>query len=687
MFRKLAFLLIMSALCHLGAAVAVPAGEHPWNDKRIYYVMEHMGKLREKGYFVRRPGSFQKQPCIVIEEEKFFYSDYDDQNPTRSIRIRTSTAPTGEALQRNEEVVIGEPGSETVTVESGEARIDASGYFGRSARIPVPPGVLFEVSGEYLAQQKPRQGATYSVSVIDRLARGVMTEHVEIIEQIGSNPVVWLAEFTSPGRPPMQVRFTADGRLLRLESSGLVYQVVGREDYERGRIPRHGPPPPPPTQANPINPLNDYDYDNVDFGGSYGGEPSTMAAVGSPFIPIGETVPAWDNFAWIILFAGPPHEWYSMITTSDYAQMDYTGVSATITAIRNAPRVDSQATFPMQVPPDIQPYLVHSEVVPSNQPAIIDAAYQAVADVDTKREETNVLRAVSYLAGWINQTVAQTEWAGYGSSASDALANRSGDSLAHARLFAAMARTLGIPTRVCQGLLAHTGRAVHHCWAEAWINGVWIPVDTTVSRVGLPAGYVLAERAMGDGAFQFDFAQFMRQRGLTLTLASAGRDTPNGQVAELTVGDRRTYAYAEDDWLANLYWGFALRLPPEWLGSARLNSVEMSSPDRKASVKCEALAGDYGAGKAELDSNIASLRSNLGKFKLVDSRVVSFDPDGATPALFMDFTCTQDGVNLRCRQYVVPRRQRAFRISFWAEANDFNKYTASFDAILASFEF
>ena len=143
--------------------------------------------------------------------------------------------------------------------------------------------------------------------------------------------------------------------------------------------------------------------------------------------------------------------------------------------------------------------------------------------------------------------------------------------------------------------------------------------------------------------------EFLQNRQLTLELVSAGRETPSRHPAELVVGDRRTYAATEGDWLANLYWGFALRLPPGWLGSAHLDSVEISSPDREANIKCEALYGEYRAGQPELDGNIQMLGDNLENFRLIDSRIVSFDAEGATPALFIDFACDQGGQNLRCR--------------------------------------
>lgn len=679
------------------------AGEtHPWDNKRIHYIIEYQGRIREKGFFVRRPGSFRRQPCIIIEEEKTSFADYDPNIMTMTSRIKTITTPTGEAVQRTEDVSMGGPGHETVNINSGLAEFAASGIFGTNAEIPVPSGVLFEVSGEWLAGRTPRLNATAECAIIDRVKRTVSMEQVRIVEQIsagttggGGQPAVWLAEFVTGSRPPLLARFTSDGRLLRLETESLVYQVVTKQQFEQGRIPTGAEPPFDPFEAQ-LPPPAQPGYDPLltpmePFSPASLGEPDPWFATGwassTPSVPITDVVPAWDSFAWLIFQASPSWEWSRAIVSSDYSQLHDLGTTADVLALRNAPRVDAAATLPMSIPPDVQPYLNDYNAFSVRNPVIIDGSRVAVMNPEDRQPEANVLRAVSYLAGWINQTVAVTDWQNRAVYAPDVLSAGSADSLGHARLFAAMARSLGIPTRLCQGFLAQPGRASFHCWAEAWINGIWMPVDTTVSRVGLPAGYVLAERSGPEGVFRQNFAAFMRTPGLMLQLASGGRETPSGAVADLIVGNRRTYAVAEGDWLANLYWGFALRLPPAWNGAAKLNSVEAASPDRLASVKCEAMVGDYRAGQAELDANVASLRASLQRFRLVESRVVAFDPEGATPALFIDFSCQQEGVSLRCRQYVLPRRGRAFRLSFWAPADRFPEYAPAFDSILASFEY
>ncbi|MDR3077748.1 MAG: transglutaminase domain-containing protein [Planctomycetota bacterium] len=652
------------------AAVFSPAaggGEHPWNDKRIYYVVEQEGRLREKGYFIRRTGSWRRAPCVVTEEDKFYFQDGETLTPARSVKIRVISTPGGEAIQRHEEVVIGDPGRESIFIENGEALFNCSGAYGESSRAPAPPGAVFEVSGEWLASRRLVSGESFEAGIVERRGRRVRGESVTIREQLapggGGQPAIWLAEFNSPGRSPMFARFTSDGRLIRLETGRLIHQVVGREDFELGRIP-----------SSPVRPESDPAPASAPSSGSQGA------------IAVGMSVPAWDNFAWLILRAGPQGRWDGIIQPSEYSRIDYFGADAALVLTRHAPRVDPDASLPLRVPAELGAYLSAYPGLPVLYPGVLEAARSALADVDSRREESNALKAVSFLAGWVHQNIALLSPGG-DSSVELALTGRSADAAGQARLFASMARAVGIPSRLCQGFLSRTGLAEWHCWAEVWINGVWMPVDATVNRVGLPAGYALAERSGPDGAFGRDFAGFLLTPGLTLSLASAGRETPSGGAAELVAGDRRTYARAEGDWLANLYWGFALRLPPDWIGSARLDSVEAESPDGEGRLKCEALAGDFGTGPEDLDAFVSGLRSGLRRFRVIESRVLHFDAAGSTPALFADFTSREGNAALRCRQYLLPRRRRAFRVSFWAPAGRFDEFSPYFDSILASLEY
>jgi transglutaminase-like putative cysteine protease len=67
-------------------------------------------------------------------------------------------------------------------------------------------------------------------------------------------------------------------------------------------------------------------------------------------------------------------------------------------------------------------------------------------------------------------------------SAIDVLHTREGDCNEHAILFAALARALGIPTKIYVGLVNLDGSSYfYHAWCAVWL-GAWVPVDPTFDQ-------------------------------------------------------------------------------------------------------------------------------------------------------------------------------------------------------------
>ncbi|TFG36514.1 MAG: transglutaminase domain-containing protein, partial [Desulfobacterales bacterium] len=62
---------------------------------------------------------------------------------------------------------------------------------------------------------------------------------------------------------------------------------------------------------------------------------------------------------------------------------------------------------------------------------------------------------------------------------------RMGDCNEHAVLFAALARSAGIPARIAAGVTFHEGAFYYHAWNEVCVDGQWLSLDTT--RDQLPA--------------------------------------------------------------------------------------------------------------------------------------------------------------------------------------------------------
>jgi transglutaminase-like putative cysteine protease len=85
------------------------------------------------------------------------------------------------------------------------------------------------------------------------------------------------------------------------------------------------------------------------------------------------------------------------------------------------------------------------------------------------------------------------------------LRERRAECQGHAYLFAALARALGMPTRVVNGVVysAEHGGFLYHTWNEVWLGGAgWRPVDATfgqpladATHVALAVGETPAEIA------------------------------------------------------------------------------------------------------------------------------------------------------------------------------------------------
>jgi len=106
--------------------------------------------------------------------------------------------------------------------------------------------------------------------------------------------------------------------------------------------------------------------------------------------------------------------------------------------------------------------------------------------------EKNSLIAVRKLTHWVSSHLEDALVDSF--SALDALHRKKGECQAHAHLYTALCRAVGIPTRVVSGLVYMEEMGfLYHAWAESFI-GYWIAVDPTFDQVPADATHVkLAE--------------------------------------------------------------------------------------------------------------------------------------------------------------------------------------------------
>lgn len=141
---------------------------------------------------------------------------------------------------------------------------------------------------------------------------------------------------------------------------------------------------------------------------------------------------------------------------------------------RQAQQADetSKSPKPTVKHPENAVYLKPTEGIEASDTSIISQARKIIAG------DKNTYRVACKLRTWVQSNVRPSDEAATALSAVDVLRKRVGCCRHNAVLYAALARAVGIPTRLAGGLIYDSGSFHFHVWAESWVNG-WIPLDPT----------------------------------------------------------------------------------------------------------------------------------------------------------------------------------------------------------------
>ena len=127
-------------------------------------------------------------------------------------------------------------------------------------------------------------------------------------------------------------------------------------------------------------------------------------------------------------------------------------------------------------------YLAATHHLESDHPEIIKIASEVTSGAVTPREK------VKRLTGWVAREVKDEYVDSF--SALEVLHTRKGECQAHTLLYTAMARAVGIPTKLVAGLVYMEGLGfLYHSWAESYADG-WVTVDPTFNQVGVDATHI-----------------------------------------------------------------------------------------------------------------------------------------------------------------------------------------------------
>ncbi len=123
-------------------------------------------------------------------------------------------------------------------------------------------------------------------------------------------------------------------------------------------------------------------------------------------------------------------------------------------------------------------FLKPADKIESDAPEIIATAQMLTEKIPRDVDRAKALAA--WTAEWLNDTIAD------GGSAVESFKLKSGNCQTHARLYTALARAAGIPTRFVSGLVYLEGKGfLYHSWAESYLGNRWVSVDPTYNQ--LPA--------------------------------------------------------------------------------------------------------------------------------------------------------------------------------------------------------
>jgi len=145
------------------------------------------------------------------------------------------------------------------------------------------------------------------------------------------------------------------------------------------------------------------------------------------------------------------------------------------------PRLDRAADY--QLPSQdraTSPWLRSTTFIQSDDPRFVRKAGGILGD---RLQATD---AAMLLESWVHENLAKVPVAGV-PSAKEILSSMRGDCNEHTTLYAALARSVGLPTKLAAGIVYSEsifadGAFYYHAWPEVWLGDEWVALDPTFGQ-------------------------------------------------------------------------------------------------------------------------------------------------------------------------------------------------------------
>ncbi|MGV1098537.1 transglutaminase-like domain-containing protein [Thiovibrio sp. JS02] len=145
----------------------------------------------------------------------------------------------------------------------------------------------------------------------------------------------------------------------------------------------------------------------------------------------------------------------------------------------------SREPLPAETAPacQTQEFLRASPYIQADHREIVNLAGRLTAKTVSALGRTRIL------AGWVYENLEKKPVLGI-PDALTTLRGGKGDCNEHAALFAALARSAGIPTKVVAGVTFYNDAFYYHAWNEVCIDGNWLSLDTTRNQLPADLGHI-----------------------------------------------------------------------------------------------------------------------------------------------------------------------------------------------------
>ncbi|MEK6646855.1 MAG: transglutaminase-like domain-containing protein [Candidatus Firestonebacteria bacterium] len=134
----------------------------------------------------------------------------------------------------------------------------------------------------------------------------------------------------------------------------------------------------------------------------------------------------------------------------------------------------SKTSFPVK-DEKFKKYLAPTTYEQCNDKEIVNLAKKIIG------QEKNTFKAVVLIKEWVYKNLKKTALITNWSSAKEVLVSRKGDCKAHAILMSTLVKAVGIPAKICAGIVPSGKNFMYHMWTSVYV-GKWVSMDPTFNQ-------------------------------------------------------------------------------------------------------------------------------------------------------------------------------------------------------------